>query len=688
MFDRTLFSPYAKSDYRNDIQGIRTLSAVIIMIYHIWLSKVSGGVDVFFVISGFLMGGVLLRQVGRQGAFSFWGFWGRAVLRITPSAYFVLLCTTFLAVYFLPSPLWEGFIDEVLYSSLHLENYKLIDVSTDYLSRDEPPSPVQQFWALSVQIQFLIIFPFVFFLGAWWSSKKNNVNYLKNVLLFVILLSFTYSIYITSVNPSAAYFSVFARFWEFLVGAYVALIVFTVDLQFTKTTKNIVSLLALVLFFLMGLIIPSTLKFPGYISLVPVAIAVIFILIGSSKDTFVYRFLSFPVFVRLGAFSFTIYLWHWPILVFAQHYLWTTELSLPQGFGVIALAILCAYITNFVIERGVKRLEISRVFTMYIVGAGCFLPVFLFGFLWQEDISELKKEARNAKYVVTENYEKLIDPELFYSNNLIAAEKFIAIKERFPSSYRSRCHQDMDKSAPIYCEYGDTDSGRSVVLVGGSHAAQWLPIIDHLGKKYHFKVINITKMACPLGFTYASNPSCVEWNRLVIDAIVEHKPLLVFASSTRTYDDDVEGVPDLYVEAWTKPSDDVLEDVPDMYVEAWTKIISRNLRVIGIRDNPRFPFDVPTCLAQHSRNMNKCSIERNKVLSAVDPSLIFTQSLDGFETIDMSNTICDKTFCHGYYDNMIIYRDSNHLSPDYVLNIGREFEMKLKKIVPELLSSG
>ena len=216
--------------------------------------------------------------------------------------------------------------------------------------------------------------------------------------------------------------------------------------------------------------------------MVPVGIAVIFIVIGSSKDTFVYRFLSFPIFVRLGVFSFTIYLWHWPILVFAQHYLWTTELSLPQGFGVIALAILCAYITNFVIERGVKRLEISRVFSMYIVGTGCFLPVFLYGFFWQADISELKKEARNAKYVVTENYEKLIDPELFYSNNLIAAEKFIAIKERYPSSYRNKCHQNMVKSTPIYCEYGDTDSGRSVVLVGGSHAAQWLPIIDHLGQ--------------------------------------------------------------------------------------------------------------------------------------------------------------------------------------------------------------
>ncbi|NNH76576.1 acyltransferase [Acinetobacter sp. ANC 5380] len=142
---------------RYDIQGLRAISALIIMIYHIWLNKVSGGVDVFFVISGFLIGTQFFRNIELNGTIPFFNFWSRILSRIIPTAYFVIICTTLLSLVFIPPALWKIGVNEFITSALSLQNWELYRVSTNYLARDNPPSQYQQFWALSIQIQFYLI---------------------------------------------------------------------------------------------------------------------------------------------------------------------------------------------------------------------------------------------------------------------------------------------------------------------------------------------------------------------------------------------------------------------------------------------------------------------------------------------------------------------------------------------------
>ena len=152
---------YAAYDFRDDIQGVRALGAILIMIYHIWLQKVSGGVDVFFVISGYLMAGVILREAHKKGTINPFSFYLRIAARIFPAAYTVLFITLCLSAVFIPSSLWLSQVIEIIASALQAENLQLMRVSADYLNRDNPPSVVQQYWALSIQIQFYIVLPFL-----------------------------------------------------------------------------------------------------------------------------------------------------------------------------------------------------------------------------------------------------------------------------------------------------------------------------------------------------------------------------------------------------------------------------------------------------------------------------------------------------------------------------------------------
>jgi peptidoglycan/LPS O-acetylase OafA/YrhL len=157
-----IFYVYVDSNnYRNDIQGVRAVSAMLVLVFHIWFQKVSGGVDVFFVISGFLMTGMLLRQYAKEEKLKPFKFWGGIVKRITPAAYIVLLTTFFFCYFFVPPVYWTAIIHEFILSAAHLENLLLIRREVDYLESGGVASPFQQYWALSIQVQFYIFLPFL-----------------------------------------------------------------------------------------------------------------------------------------------------------------------------------------------------------------------------------------------------------------------------------------------------------------------------------------------------------------------------------------------------------------------------------------------------------------------------------------------------------------------------------------------
>ena len=656
--------------YRDDIQGIRAISAILIAVYHIWINKVSGGVDVFFVISGFLMAGVLIRQIQQHDRIRPLIFWGNLIKRIAPCACTVLLTTLAIGYFIVPEPLWSQLIREILFSALNLENIALMHSSVDYLARELPPSPVQQFWALSTQVQFYALLPPVLMLAFWIARKTSPASRTPLLLTvgLVILASLLYSIVTTAREPASSYFNPAARVWEFFAGVLLALLL--PRIRIADGLRHLLGLLGLATLLLFGFLAPHDAQFPGYIALIPVAAAVALIITGSGPvQSVANRWLASHHLSGLGKISFGIYLWHWPLLAFSLEYTGTSRLGLLHGLLIIALAIVLAMATHRFVEEPIRnhRYASRRVWVPYFIGLLLLSPVLASAATWNYYIRNVVAEEKGSNA-------RLIGPEDFAPAQVqartgqLSEAHLITAKMILPASYQGNCHQEITRPEVVSCAYGDTQATTTVALVGGSHATQWLPALDRIGKSNGLKVLNITKKECPFGATEGGHPSCAEWNRRLIETLADLRPQVVITNSTST----------------TNPK--ILEYVPPAYLEQWQRLEQLGIPVIGIRDNPSLGFDPATCVARHRDDLLTCSKPRAKSLAERDPALEYLDEIGNLHTVDMSEFLCTAEQCLTVTHDFLMYRDGHHLNPRYVLALTGRLQERLAQAVPELFT--
>ncbi len=657
----TVFAPYSARVYRQDIQGVRAIGAVLIMIYHIWLNRVSGGVDVFFVVSGFFMASLLLRQAAIEGVIRPFVFWGKIIKRIAPSAYTILLLTLLLGYLFIPETRWLDLVNQTIFSALHLENIHLMHSSVDYLAREEPPSAVQQFWALSIQIQFYALLPLAFMAGCALSKKFRSICPLMAVVGGIVMLSFFYSLSITAKTPDSAYFNPFARTWEFFLGVLVAMLL--PYLKIGRNWRDLIGFIGLVALLACGLVVPDTMHYPGYVSLLPVTAAILLILSGSEGDNSrIGRFLSNRYFAFLGGISFSIYLWHWPLLVFYLDSTGASQVSIPGGLLIIAGALVLAVISKRFIEDAFRtpRTEKQDPRVAYLIGVLFFVPAIATPAAWKLHVHSLLQRDLALPYF------EMTSIQAQYDARDIPFAQFVRVKTVLPESYPDSCHQKAARPEVIICAYGDTKASSSIALVGGSHATQWLPALDTIGRSLNLKILNITKSYCPLGALENSHPSCVEWNKRVIRKLIELRPLVVITNSTRSALGELD------------------EYVPPAYVAQWQLLADHGLGVIGIRDNPQFPFDVAHCIARNKDNPLTCSKPRTEALLKVDPTLQYRDKLSNLELVDMSDFLCTPDTCTTVFNNTLMYRDKAHLSVPYVNFLTLKLHERLAAASPDI----
>lgn len=658
----------ARDTYRDDIQGVRALGAILIAIYHIWINKVSGGVDVFFVISGFLMTGVLIRQLESSARISPLRFWGNLVKRIAPSACTVLLATLLLGYFFVPESLWTQFIREVIYSALQIENLGLMQSSVDYLARDLPPSPVQQFWALSIQVQFYVLLPLILAPLLGRSTASGSPLPCIAAMAAVVAASFIYSLLETARSPASAYFDPATRAWEFFAGALLAFLL--PHLKPGAALRGGMGAAGLLALLLCGVLVPASQRFPGYIAAIPVGAAVLLIVAGAGgARPAANRLLAHPWLTAIGKVSFGIYLWHWPLLVFALEYTGSRRPSLLLGLAIILLAVVLALATHRYIEEPLrkKKFEPGRTWAPYLIGVAFLAPVLATAASWHYYIHHTitARMHGSLQQAHSDDFTSLAEQQ---DASQIPHDELIAVKDLLPDAYADGCHQDITSPEVKICAYGDTSAQASVALVGGSHAAQWLPALDAIGKESRVKILNITKSSCPLGPLADSDPSCIEWNRLLIEQLSLLRPLAVVTNSTRA----------------TRPESP--EHVPPSYVEQWKKLESLGIPVIAIRDNPTFDFDAATCIARHPANALACSKPREQALAGTDPSLALLRSLGNLRLIDMSEYFCTPRTCITVTNDHLMYRDAEHLNVPYVLSLTEKLDEKLERALPNIFA--
>ena len=336
-----------KPTFRPEVQGLRALAVLMVVAYHVWLGRVSGGVDIFLLISAFLLTLSFVRKAESGQSFRLLAHWLHLFKRLLPAAVVVILGVLAGTWLILPQGRWPQVLDQAWASLFYHQNWLLADLSVDYYAQDHAgASPLQHFWSLSIQGQVFILWPLIFAGAAALLDSLSRIPGLEKVtyrsLLAVVfgavfVLSLAYSIDQTATNQAYAYFDTRARLWEFALGSLLAL-----GLPYLKPGRVLRVLLGwagLAGMVSCGLLLTVDRSFPGYVALWPTLSAAAIIAAGQSGSRFgVDRLLSSRPAVALGDNSYALYLWHWPVLVLALAATGVEEPNLKQGLGRAYLA--------------------------------------------------------------------------------------------------------------------------------------------------------------------------------------------------------------------------------------------------------------------------------------------------------------------------------------------------------------
>lgn len=651
-------APERAAQRRYDIQGIRVIGALLVFSFHVFFSGVSGGVDVFFVISGYFLAANALQRGELSRPAPLLAFYRNFLLRVAPQAIGALVGICFLLFFFMSPMVWTANLRDIMASALYLENVRLINKGQDYLARSEALTLVQHFWAVSLIGQTYFSWPFILRLNlhvARWMRKES-----RSMLIILVAalsgMSFAWSIYATAVNPTSAYFSFFTRFWEFGCGVLLGL-------QLQASThramgyKAALSWLAVVLLVSCGFAIGSTLAFPGYASLWPVAGALLLIRYGDPADKRnVGWILSRRWLSGLAAVSFGVYLWHWPLYVVYQSM--TQVDSVPLGAGVIllALSVACAF--------GTKTLVEWLLSLRWVAANRTLAPAGLLGLLLVISVSS--EVVRRHTIAHGRDWDK----EQMSSIGFIAPGPF-SVRDDNAVVYENGCHQNGVAEEVKTCSFGKQREGNTIMLVGGSHSTQWLPALMLHAAREDWHIVSMTKSGCLFAdpddeaLFSSLHDSCAAWNEAALEKILELKPQLVLSLGTRHRD----------TEAGRE------EYVPSGYLERFDQLAAHGIQTLALRDNPWLDKDVPVCVySPMIDDKSICGDERAEVLNDRSFAASRARLPAHVRMLDMSKYFCDAKTCWATRNGVAIYRDSNHITKTYAEKISPALRDAVKAV--------
>ncbi|BBX44567.1 acyltransferase family protein [Mycobacterium cookii] len=676
--------------YRHDLDGLRGIAIALVAMFHVWFGRVSGGVDVFLALSGFFFGGKLLRTaLNPASSLSPLPEVVRLVRRLLPALVVVLAGCAVLTVLIQPETRWETFADQSLASLGYYQNWELAGTVADYLRAGESVSPLQHIWSMSVQGQFYVAFLALVF-GFAVLFRRRLAGRLRTA--FVVLLagltaaSFVYAIIAHQAQQSTAYYNSFARAWELLLGALAgALVPYVRWPMWLRTAAATVALLAVLS---CGALIDGVKQFPGPWALVPVGATLLFILAGANRATgdslpLPNRLLATRPLVRLGDIAYSLYLWHWPLLIFWLAYSGHAHANFVDGAGVLLISGVLAYLTNRFVEeplrhRGPTQATAAPVIpwrrrlrrpTMVLGSVIALLGVTLTAtaFTWREHVNVARADGKELLTLNPNDYpgaRALIDhlrvPALRMRPTVLEAQ------EDYPPSTRDGCISDFYDTSVITCAYGDRKATRTIALAGGSHAEHWLTALDILGRKHQFRVVTYLKMGCALSTetmprVMGNNdpyPQCRDWVPKAMAKVIADHPDFVFTTSTRPWN--------------IKPGD----VMPGTYVGIWQAFSDNNIPILAMRDTPWLvkdgqPFNPSDCLAKGG-DAQSCGIKRSEVLSDRNTTLDFVGQFPLLKPLDMSDAVCRRDICRAVEGNVLVYHDAHHLSATYVRTLTNE----------------
>jgi peptidoglycan/LPS O-acetylase OafA/YrhL len=651
----------SSTTYRPELQGLRALAAVLVVVYHVWIDRVSGGVDVFFVVSGFLLTGQLVRAAER-GDLDVRRRWSRTLMRLTPAAVLVLAVTTVASAVVLPAGRWAQTLREIAASALYLENWQLVADSADYAARNNMTSVVQHFWSLSIQGQVFLVWPLLIALVAL--ASRGAPDQLRRrttlVLLGIFAVSLTYSVELTTVAQPMAYFHTLTRLWEFAVGGLLALHVDRMVLS--RRARVAAGWTGAVGLVTCGMALPVASVFPGFAALWPTGCAALVLLAGrTGSPVGADRLLAGRPARYIGDISYALYLWHWPVLILCLVAADQETIGLYGGALVIAVSALLAVLTHHLVERPVLRLR-TRVRTGYRFGGAGAVTVLLLVAVWwtigtQHDgtTGELGDDAHpGARALLT----GAVDPAPLLPQPVSVFEDWVRI-ERWNCTPMASFPMDACTRPVSSSDNGENQDdpeppARRIVVVGDSHAQQLTGALVPIAQHNNWQLTAIIRGACPFSTASEVVPDeadCLAWNAAAADEITTLHPDAVVTLASR----DVRA--------------GLTEQTPPGFVEQWRRLDAQGIPVLALRDNPRFDHSIPDCVQQQAEDVDACGVNRSDVYAPVPPWSAVSDIPSNVSFVDISDAVCDPDRCPAVVGNVLVYLDDNHLTATYTTSM-------------------
>ena len=664
------------SDKRLDIQGLRALAVALVVIFHLWPRALPGGfigVDIFFVISGYLITAHLLREVDRTGTVSITRFWARRIRRLLPASFLVLAVCVVLAFTVMPRSVLTQNLQEIAASAGYFVNWLLAFNAVDYLASENADSLVQHYWSLSVEEQFYIVWPLLVVAAAFLATKllKTDRRLVVAIALsLVFVASLIASIVITATEPAFAYFITPTRAWEFAAGGLIAMLpALTTPSIWSRFAKRAGSWLALAVVALSALvIIDTTTPFPGWIALAPVLATGFLLWAGDDDHPWSPQFVSHAGPVQLlGDTSYAIYLWHWPLII-AAPYVLGHGIGLGTGIAIIAVTIALSIATKYLVEDPVRRARgpLSKRWPAYaFMATGMIIlistaPITSAALRADSDVQQT--QAATASDCLGAPAMDASSGCGWSSGDFLVPTIATALDDRPPG-----CQIGNEATEMRICDVGTEPERavKTVAAIGDSHLGALLPGLVKIAKDEGWRLLHIGKGSCPLttavrGSTGDSEQShsCTIWNEDVLQALqtIPDLSLVVVSASSQNGFMAQDGM-------------SRVESGIEGYLRAW-RALSEGVDVVAIRDVPRPDPENLECLSAlggiaEQLAYGACSRSRQEALIE-DPLALAAESTNGrIALIDLSDLFCDETQCLTVIGNVTVYRDGHHITATF-----------------------
>ncbi|MCW2750708.1 MAG: acyltransferase [Aeromicrobium sp.] len=682
----TLTKPDHGRTLRLDIEGMRTIAVGSVLVGHAGVSWFAGGfvgVDVFFVLSGFLITGLLAREVSRTGRVRIGNFWARRMKRLLPASATVLLFSAIVTYVYLPITQRPAFGGDIKAAALYVVNWRLAARGVDYLAEDIGQSPVQHYWSLAVEEQFYLVWPLLMLAIGVLAAKRWKLGAFY-ALSAITVVSFIWSVSQTASHPATAYFVSTTRVWELGLGALLALSATRVA-RLPSVLLAAGGWLGIALIAYAVLFFDTSTTWPGANALVPTVGAALMIASGITRTPgSPQRLLSLRPMVWIGGLSYSIYLWHWPILVAAQAKY--PNLRVRWALLIAILSIVPAWLCHRYIENPVRFgtffKPTGRALAM---GAALTALGVVVGLTLSSSAGSNEQKATAAQAV---GAAAIADP----ANKGVVWSDITSVQHMRPLpvdagndrppfyNQHPECQTAVGDPTPSPCLSGDTSAKRTMVIVGDSKMAQWQTALSDLGKAEGWKVVQITKSACPFTAAQVTQSGkiwtdCHQWGQATLKKILDLKPGVVLASHGRAT-----ALPD-GAPASAKATQQAMARGMASY---WQTLTDAGIPVVPLLDNPT-PTTTPVyeCVAQHLKALNDCAFDESTGVrnSGAPTALAAAKLVPGVKPIDMAPVICpDKNRCAPVIGNVLVYRQGSHMTRTYVDSMEPQLAARLYKV--------